>query len=260
MGLMTGRSVLITGARNKWSIGWHCAESAVREGASVAFSVFGEREVREVGKLTAEAGLPDAPIFACDATKGDEVERLFVQLGEAFDGRLDGIVHSIAFAPREALSGDYASTSCSDWAIAMESSVYTLVSMARGARTLMQTAGGGSIVTLTYLGGERVVPRYNVMGVCKAALESSMRYLASDLGPDNIRVNAVSAGPIKTLAAQGIQGFSSMLEHVAERCPLRRRVGADEVADAVLFFLSPLARGITGSTLFVDAGYNIMGL
>ncbi len=260
MGLMTGRCVLITGARNKWSIGWHCAESVIREGAAVAFSVFGDREAREVGKLAAEAGVPNAPILTCDATRDDDVARLFGQLSDAFGGRLDGMVHSIAFAPREALSGDYASTSADDFAVAMASSVYTLISLTRGARPLMQAAGGGSVVTLTYLGGERVVPRYNVMGVCKAALESSMRYLASDLGPDNIRVNAVSAGPIKTLAAQGIQGFSSMLEQVADHCPLGRRVGADEVADAALFFLSPLARGITGSTLFVDAGYNIMGM
>ena len=260
MGLMEGRAVLVTGARNKYSIAWHCAEALVREGASVGFSVFGEREQREVSRLIQEIGIPDAPIFQCDATKTEDVDRLFSQAGEAFDGKLHGLVHSIAFAPREALSGDFISTSADDFRIAMETSVYTLVALARGARSLMQAAGEGAIVTLTYLGGERVVPRYNVMGVCKAALESSLRYLAYDLGPDNIRVNAVSAGPIKTLAAQGIQGFSSMLEQVAERSPLRRRVTADEVADAALYLLSPLARGVTGETLFVDAGYHIMGM
>jgi enoyl-[acyl-carrier protein] reductase I len=260
MGLMEGRRVLIAGARNKWSIGWHCAVSLVREGARPAFSVFSEREQEEVRKLTAVIGVPDAPVFICDATKQDQVDRLFEQVGEVFGGELDGMVHSIAFAPREALSGNYVSTSAEDFRVAMESSVYTLVSLSRGAHPLMKAAGGGGIVTLTYLGGERVVAKYNVMGVCKAALESSLRYLAYDLGPDQIRVNAVSAGPIKTLAAQGIQGFSSMLSQVAERCPLQRRVEADEVGDAAMFLLSPWARGITGAVLFVDAGFNIMGM
>lgn len=260
MGIMEGRRVLIAGARNKWSIGWYCAESLIREGAAVAFSVFGEREQREVGKLAAEAGAPDAPVLICDATKAEDVEQLFVRIGDVFGGKLDGLVHSIAYAPREALSGDFVSTSAADFATAMESSVYTLVSLAHGAHELLKSSGSGAVVTLTYLGGDRVVPRYNVMGVCKAALESSLRYLAYDLGGDGIRVNAVSAGPIKTLAAQGIQGFNSMLEQVAERCPLRRRANADEVGDAAMFLLSPLARGITGETLFVDAGYNIMGM
>lgn len=260
MGLMEGKRVLITGARNKFSIGWHCAQSVMREGAAVAFSVLGEREEREVRSLLADVGAPDAPVFQCDATRGEDVEKLFAALAEVWDGKLDGLVHSIAFAPREALSGDFISTTDESFQVAMQTSVYTLVALARGARPLMQVAGGGAIVTLTYLGGERVVPRYNVMGVCKAALESSLRYLAYDLGPDNIRVNAVSAGPIKTLAAQGIQGFSSMLEQVADRSPLRRRVTADEVGDAALFLLSPLARGVTGETLYVDAGYNIMGM
>jgi len=260
VGLMDGRRVLIAGARNKWSIGWHCAASLVREGAIPAFSVFSEREQEDVRKLTAGIGVPDAPVFLCDATKPDHVDRLFEQVGQAFAGKLDGLVHSIAFAPREALSGDYVSTTPDGFRIAMDSSVYTLVALARGAHPLMKEAGGGAIVTLTYLGGERVVAKYNVMGVCKAALESSMRYLAYDLGPDQIRINAVSAGPIKTLAAQGIQGFSSMLSQVAERCPLNRRVEAEEVGDAALFLLSPWARGITGSVLFVDAGFNIMGM
>ncbi len=260
MGVMEGRRVLIAGARNKWSIGWHCAESLIREGAIPAFSVFSEREREEVERLTAAVGVADAPIFICDATVPEQVDALYAQVGAAFDGKLDGLVHSIAFAPREALSGNYLDTTQDDFRIAMESSVYTLVALARGARPLMQAAGGGGIVTMTYLGGDRVVAKYNVMGVCKAALESSLRYLAYDLGPDQIRVNAVSAGPIKTLAAQGIQGFSSMLSQVAERCPLQRRVEADEVGDAAMFLLSPWARGITGAVLFVDAGYNIMGM
>jgi len=260
MGLMEGRCVLVAGARNRYSIGWHCADSLHREGARLGFSVFGEREEREVARLAAEVGIAEPPIFHCDATKEEDVERLFSQAGDAFGGKLDGLVHSIAFAPREALSGDFISTSSEAFRVAMESSVYTLVALARGARELMKASDGGAIVTLTYLGGERVIPRYNVMGVCKAALESSLRYLAYDLGADGIRVNAVSAGPIKTLAAQAIQGFSSMLEQVADRCPLRRRVTADEVGDAATFLLSRMARGITGETLYVDGGYNIMGM
>lgn len=260
MGLMDGRRALVAGARNKWSIGWHCAASLLREGAEVGFSVFSEREARDIADLAAEAGHPDAPIFTCNATSAEDVERLFASVAERFDGRLDGLIHSIAFAPREALSGDYIDTSGTAFSVAMDSSVYTLIALARGERPLMAAAGGGGIVTLSYLGGDRVIPRYNVMGVCKAALESTVRYLACDLGPENIRVNAVSAGPIKTLAAQGVQGFNAMLEQVADRCPMKRKVTADEVGDAALFLLSPLARGITGETLFVDAGYNIMGM
>jgi enoyl-[acyl-carrier protein] reductase I len=257
---MDGRRVLIAGARNKWSIGWHCAASVVREGAIPAFSVLSERELDDVRKLAASVGAHDAPVFICDATRPDHVDRLFEQVGAAFDGKLDGLVHSIAFAPRDALSGDFVSTTPEDFHTAMDSSVYTLIALARGARPLMQAAGGGAVVTLTYLGGERVVAKYNVMGVCKAALESSLRYLAYDLGGDGIRVNAVSAGPIKTMAAQGIQGFSSMLNQVAEHCPLKRRTEVEEVGDAALFLLSPWARGITGTVLFVDAGFHIMGM
>ncbi len=260
MGVMEGRRVLIAGARNKWSIGWHCAAALIREGAIPAFSVYSERELDDVRKLAEGAGVADAPVFLCDATVPEQVEQLYRQVGEAFDGKLDGLVHSIAFAPRAALSGSYLETTQEDFRVAMASSVYTLIALARGAQPLMKAAGGGGIVTMTYLGGDRVVAKYNVMGVCKAALESSLRYLAYDLGPDNIRVNAVSAGPIKTLAAQGIPGFSSMLSQVAERCPLQRRVEGDEVGDAAMFLLSPWARGITGAVLFVDAGYNIMGM
>jgi enoyl-[acyl-carrier protein] reductase I len=260
VGFLGGKRVLVAGARNKWSIGWHCALSMLREGASLAFSVYSDRERGDVQKLLEATDAAGSPVFLCNATNMDDVARLFEDVGAVFDGRLDGLLHSIAFAPREALSGQYMDTAQADFATAMDSSVYTLVALARGARPLMQAAGGGGIVTLTYLGGERVVPKYNVMGVCKAALESSMRYLAYDLGPDNIRVNAVSAGPIKTLAAQGIQGFSAMLNQFAEHNPLKRNIDADEVGDAAAFLLSPLARGITGETLYVDAGFNVMGM
>ncbi|MCC6728354.1 MAG: enoyl-ACP reductase [Chthonomonadales bacterium] len=260
MGLLQGRRVLVAGARNKWSIGWHCALSMMREGASLAFSVLSERERGDVRKLLDAVGRPDLPVLLCDATKAEEVEALFGQVGSLFEGRLDGLLHSIAYAPRQALAGEYAATTQEDFDTAMNASVYTLVALAQGARSLLEASDGGAIVTLTYVGGERVVPRYNVMGVCKAALESTVRYLAYDLGAQSIRVNAVSAGPIKTLAAQGIQGFGAMLEQATERSALRRRVDADEVGDAVAFMMSPLARGITGETLYVDAGIHIMGM
>ncbi|HZO88409.1 MAG TPA: enoyl-ACP reductase [Chthonomonadaceae bacterium] len=258
-GVMEGRRVLVTGARNKWSIAWHVALSLQREGAQLAFSVLGEREMGGVGKLLNDAGF-DAPIWQCDATDEAQIEELYRQVGAAFDGGLDGLLHGVVFANKDELSGEYVATSRSGFTLAQESSVYTLVSLARGARPLMQAAGGGSIVTLTYLGAERVVPNYNVMGVAKAALEASVRYLAADLGKENIRVNAVSAGPIKTLAASGIAGFDAMVRHVAERAPLRRAVDADEVGDAALFLFSPWARGITGEVLYVDGGYHIMGM
>lgn len=260
MGFMQGKRILVTGARNKWSIGWHCALAAMREGAEVAFSVYGEREESEVRKMLAELDAGDRLIAHCDATNPEQVDALMAAVGERFGGGLDGLVHSMAFAKREDLQGDFVSTSAEGFGIAMEASAYTLVALARAARPLMRAAGGGGIVTLTYLGSERAVPGYNVMGVAKAALESSVRYLAADLGPENIRVNAVSAGPIRTLAASGVAGLREMISQVAERSPLKRAVEQPEVADACAFLLSDLARGITGEVLYVDAGYHIMGL
>jgi enoyl-[acyl-carrier protein] reductase I len=230
-----------------------------REGARLAFSVFGEREENGVRKLLDANGM-EATLFQCDATDDAQVEALFAQVGEAFEGKLDGLLHAIAFSKKEELSGEYANTSKDGFNLAHESSVYTLVNMSRSARPLMQAAGGGGIVTLTYIGAERVVPSYNIMGVAKASLEASVRYLAYDLGKENIRVNAVSAGPIKTLAARAITGFDSMVKLVEERAPLRRAVDSDEVGDAILFLLSPLARGITGEVLYVDGGYNTVGM
>jgi enoyl-[acyl-carrier protein] reductase I len=258
-GVMSGRRVLVTGARNKWSIAWHAALSLQREGAVLAFSVFGEREEGGVRKLLAEIGL-DAPVFQCDASDDEQVTALLARVSEVFDGKLDGLLHAMAFANKDELSGEFVATSKAGFALAHDSSVYTLVTLARAARPLMVAAGGGSVVTLSYIGAERVVPNYNVMGVAKAALEASVRYLASDLGPDNIRVNAVSAGPIKTLAAGGISGFDTMLKAVEERAPLRRKVDADEVGDAVMFLLSGLARGVTGEVLHVDGGYHVVGM
>ncbi len=258
-GLMEGRRVLVAGPRNKWSIAWHTALALHREGTQLAFSVLGESEESSVAKLLQETGI-DAPIFQCDAREDSQVQALIARVGTTFEGKLDGLVHAIAFANTEELRGQFTCTSRDGFTLAHESSVYTLISLARGARPLMQAAGGGSVVTLTYLGAERVVPNYNVMGVAKAALEASVRYLASDLGEDNIRVNAISAGPIKTLAAKGISGFEAMRKQVAERAPLRRAVEVDEVGDATLFLLSPWARGITGEVLYVDGGYHIVGM
>src|SRR5579884_2398182 len=257
--LMEGKRILVTGVRNEWSIAWGAARALRREGASLAFSVMGDREERNVRKLLEEEGF-EAAVFQCDASEDAQIDALFDQIGHHFDGALDGFVHSIAFAKKEELAGEYINTSRDGFALAHDRSVYTLVRMARAARPLMQAAQGGGIVTLTYLGAERVVPNYNVMGVAKAALEASVRYLAADLGKENIRVNAVSAGPIKTLAASGIAGFDAMVRHVAERAPLRRAVDADEVGDAALFLFSPWARGITGEVLYVDGGYHIMGM
>lgn len=260
MGIVAGRRVLVVGARNRWSIGWHCALSLLREGAQVAFSAYSERERGDVLKLLREESMPEIPILLCDATNQTDITRLFSEAGSLFGGQLDGLLHSIAFARREDLAGEFATTEREGWDIALGSSAFTLVSMTQAARPLLAAAGGGSVVTLSYLGGERVVPGYNVMGVAKAALESSTRYLAYDLGPENIRVNAVSAGPIKTLAASGIAGLSTMLKHVSEKSPMRRGVDADEVGDTVAFLMSPLSRGITGEVIYVDAGYHIVGM
>ncbi len=258
-GLMEGKRVLVTGARNKWSIAWHTALALHREGARLAFSVLGDGEESNLVKLMAEAGIT-GPIAQCDASDETQVQALFNRLGETFEGKLDGLVHAMAFAHSADLRGEFGTVSSEGYAKAHEVSVYTLISMTRGARPLFQAAGGGSIVTLTYLGAERVVPNYNVMGVAKAALEATVRYLAYDLGPDKIRVNSVSAGPIKTLSAKGIANFDAMRRQAGEVSPLRRPVEADEVGDATMFLLSPLARGITGEVLHVDGGYNVMGM
>lgn len=258
-GVMQGRRILITGPRNKWSIAWHAALSLHREGASLAISVLGDREQKGVEKLLLEAGI-EAPIFQCNATDDDQVEGLFAQVSNHFGGQLDGYLHAMAFANKEELDGEYIATSKAGFLLAHEASVYTLVNMTRAARPLMVAAGGGSVVTLSYLGAERVVAGYNIMGVAKASLEASVRYLANDLGPENIRVNAVSAGPIKTLAASGIAGADRMREYVAGKSPLRRQVEAEEVGDATLFLLSDWARAITGEILYVDCGYSILGI
>ena len=247
---------IIFGVANKRSIAWATAQALHQAGARLAFTYQGDRLKENVEGLTGEA-MPDSLLLPCDVTKQEEVDETFKRVGKEF-GRLDFLIHSIAFAPREALDGEFANTSRNAFLTALEISAFSLPQLARAATPLMTE--GGSIVTMTYYGAEKVVAGYNVMGVAKAALEASVRYLANDLGSRNIRVNAISAGPIQTLSARGVADFSTMLKHAAERAPLRRNVEPREVGNTALFLCSPLASGITGEVIYVDCGYNIMGI
>jgi enoyl-[acyl-carrier protein] reductase I len=252
---LTGRRALVMGVANSRSLGWAIAERLRDAGAELAFSYQGERLKAELEKLT--AGMPEPLLFQCDVTREDELAALFGALGERW-GRLDALVHAIAFAPRPAMDGRYIETTRADWLTALEISAYSLVAVARGAEPLM--GEGGGIVTLTYYAAEKVVPKYNVMGIAKSALEASVRYLAYDLGKKGVRVNAVSAGPVRTVAARSIPGFIKMYSKVGEMAPLGRNVTHEEVGNLGLYLLSPLASGVTGETVYVDAGYHIMGM
>jgi enoyl-[acyl-carrier protein] reductase I len=248
------RTAVIFGLANKRSIAWAIAKKLAEAGWRLAITYQNERLELEAKDLIAE--LPGASGFMCDVTQDDQIVRLYEQLHANY-GVLHGLVHSIGFAPEADLKGGFINTSRDGFRVAHDISVYSLIAVSRGALPLM--AAGGSIVTLTYYGAEKVVPRYNVMGVAKAALEATVRYLASDLGPQAIRVNAISAGPLKTLASRGISGFGDMLKVQAERSPLRRNVDAGEVGATAAFLLSDAGSGITGETIYVDCGYNIMG-
>jgi enoyl-[acyl-carrier protein] reductase I len=252
--LLQGRTALIVGVANKRSIAWGIAEAFHREGARLAFNYQGERLKENVEGLA--AGLPGSIVFPCDVTKDAEIDALFASVKSAF-GRLDILVHCVAFAKKEDLEGAFSTTSRDGFGMALDISAYSLTALAQRAAPLME--GGGSIVALTYLGAERVVPKYNVMGVAKAALESSIRYLAYDLGRLNIRVNGISAGPINTLAARGIAGFTSILQHVREKSPLPRNTEPAEVGDTAVFLCSDMGRGVTGEVIYVDNGFHIMG-
>jgi enoyl-[acyl-carrier protein] reductase I len=253
--LLAGKTALVTGVANKWSIAYAIASAYVREGATLILTYQGERQRQTVEELGAD--LKAAKIFACDATKSEDLETLVSEIKVVSD-TLDILVHCMAFAKPEDLSSrPFLETSKDGYLIAQEVSAYTLVSLSRAVAPLMSK--GGSILTLTYLGSTRVVQNYNVMGVAKAALEASMRYLANDLGPSNIRVNAISSGPIKTASARAIKGFSKTLEG-ASIAPLRRNTDPAEVADTAVFLGSDLGRGVTGNVLFVDAGFHIIGL
>jgi enoyl-[acyl-carrier protein] reductase I len=250
----TQKTAVIFGLANKRSIAWAIAQKLQQAGWRLAITYQNERLALEAKDLIAD--LPGADGFMCDVTQDDQLARLFADLKEKY-GLLHGLVHSIGFALEADLKGDFVNTTREGFRIANDISVYSLIAVSRGALPLMTS--GGSIVTLTYYGAEKVVPRYNVMGVSKAALEATVRYLANDLGPKNIRVNAISAGPIKTLASRGISGFGDMLKIQAERAPLKRNVDAAEVGATAAFLLSDAGSGITGETLYVDCGYNIMG-
>ncbi len=254
--LLEGKRVVIMGVANKRSIAWAIAQSLHNHGAELAFTYQGERLERRVRELV-EAEMPGSPMFECDVTSDEQVRSAFDRIGEVW-GRIDGLVHCIAFAKAEDLEVPFVETSRDGYALAQDISSYSLVACARAAKSLMTE--GGSILTMTYMGSERVIPNYNVMGVAKAALEASVRYLAYDLGPSGIRGNAISAGPIRTLAAKGVKNFNSMLHIVEERSPLRKTTDPAEVADTALFLISPLSRGITGEVIHVDGGYNIMGM
>ena len=254
--LLEGRHGLVLGVANKRSIAWGIAQAAHRAGARLALTYQGERLQENVTELAAQ--LRDPLVLPCDVTKDEDLAALAEKVRAEF-GSLDFVVHAVAFALREELDGEFLNTSREGYRIAQDVSSYSLTALARATAPLME-GRGGSIVTLSYLGGERVVPHYNVMGVAKAALEMSVRYLAADLGPKGIRVNAISAGPIKTLAASGVHGLSKMLEYHRNHAPLRRTTDQEEVGDAALFLLSPLSRGITGEVIHVDGGFHVMGM
>jgi enoyl-[acyl-carrier protein] reductase I len=253
--MLENRFGIIFGVANKRSIAWATAQALSGAGARLAFTYQGERLKENVEGLTRD--MEGALVVPCDVTKAEEVEQTFKRVGEEF-GRLDFLIHSIAYAPKEALEGEYVDTSREAFLTALEVSAYSLAQLARAAAPLMTE--GGSIVSMTYYGAEKVVANYNVMGIAKAALEASTRYLAADLGKRNIRVNTISAGPINTLSARGVSNMGSMLKHHAEKSPLRRNVEAREVGNTALFLCSPLSSGITGEVIHVDCGYNIMGL
>ena len=251
--LLAGKTALILGVANKWSLAYAIAQAFQREGAKIFLTYQGERLQKTVEQLGSELGA--ARVFDCDVTKDDHLARLAETLhGE----KLDIVVHSIAFANREDLDRPFVETSRAGYLLAQEVSAFSMVAVARAAAPLM--TDGGSMITLTYLGSQRVLTNYNVMGVAKAALEAAVRYLASELGPQRIRVNAISAGPVKTASARGIRDFSKILEQVQARAPFRRNTDPAEVADAAVFLASDLGRGVTGDVMFVDAGYHLMGL
>jgi enoyl-[acyl-carrier protein] reductase I len=254
-GTLEGRKGLVMGVANERSIGWGIAEAAHREGAELAFTYVGEVIERRVRPLARSVG--SEVVLQCDVQSDHEIEAAFAQVGEAF-GSLDFLVHSVAFANKEELKGLFLDTSREGFHMALDISTYSLVASARAAAPLMKE--GGSILTLTYLGAERTIPHYNVMGVAKAALEASVRYLAADLGPRGSRVNAISAGPLRTLAAAGIGDFRKIFDWYAQNAPLRRATTREEVGDAALLFLSDLGRGITGEVLHVDNGYNTIAV
>src|SRR5437870_7872095 len=257
-GAFEGKRGLVLGVANRRSIAWAIARQVAEGGGRLAFTYQGERIESTVRELAASV---DAPLVTeCDVRSDEDVAQVFAEVGDVFGGELDLLVHSVAFAAAEDLEGRFTDTPRDRFWMAVDVSAYSLVATARAAEPLMEAAGSGSIVTMTYLGGERAVPHYNVMGVAKATLDASVRYLAWDLGPKNIRVNAISAGPVRTLAARSIAGFPTMEAIVEERGPLRRHIDADDVGAAAGYLLSDAAKNVTATTLYVDSGYHAMGM
>jgi len=257
MGLLDGRTGIVFGVANKRSIAWAIAQALAGAGMRLAFTYQGDRLRENVEALAGT--LPGSVIYPCDVASDGEIGAVFA--GVARDlGRLDTLVHSVAFAQREDLEGDFVATSREGFRVAHDVSAYSLVGLVRAAMPLLEKSEQGSVIAMTYLGAERVAAGYNVMGVAKASLEATVRYLAASLGPKGVRVNAISAGPVNTLAARGIRGFTEMLTHHAERAPLRRNVELREVGDTALFLASRMASGITGEVIYVDCGYSIMAV
>jgi len=253
-----GKRGLVLGVANRRSIAWAIAKRLADGGATLAFTYQGERIEENVRELAATVASP--LVTSCDVREDADLERVFAEVAETFGGELDLLVHSVAFADTRDLEGRFTDTPRDRFWLALDVSSYSLVACTRLAEPLMEAAGGGAILTMTYLGGERAVPHYNVMGVAKAALDASVRYLAWDLGAKGIRINAVSAGPVRTLAARSIAGFPTMEAIVEERSPLRRNIEADDVGSAAAYLLSDDARSVTGTTLYVDSGYHAMGM
>ena len=253
---LAGKRLLVMGVTNQHSLGWAIAERLHAAGAELAFAYQGDRLQATLEKLT--AGFEPAPLLVpCDVTSDEQLDALFTALAERWDG-FDGLVHAVAFAPREAMEGRYIETRRADWLAALEISAYSLVAVAQRAAPRLRPGAG--IVTLTYYAAEKVVPKYNVMAIAKSALEARVRYLADDLGPQSVRVNAISAGPVKTVAARSIPGFLKMAQEVEAKAPLGRNITHAEVGSLGLFLLSDLASGITGETVYVDAGYHVMAM
>lgn len=255
--LVKDKNILVMGVANKWSIAWGIATQLYKNGANLLFSYYGERSLRSLEKLVAEAGIENPFYVECDVTKDEEIENTFKTVKEKV-GVLHGVAHCIAHADTEDLKGSYVDTSREGYAMAQDISVYSLVAVSKYAKPLMTE--GGNIITLTYYGGEKVVKNYNVMGVAKAALDASVQYLAADLGPENIRINGISAGPIKTLAAKGVGDFNTILNDIEKKSPMRKNVTAVDIGNTAVYLLSELSGGVTGEIIHVDSGYSILGL
>ena len=257
MALLEGKRGLVFGVANRRSIAWAIAQALAREGAQLAFTFQGERIEQGVRDLAATVNSP--LVVPADVTQDEDLDRVFEAVDRTWGG-LDVLVHSVAFAPPATFERPFADTSRADFQTALDISAYSLIAMTSRAAPLMARGGGGAVVTMTFNASQRTYPNYNIMAVAKAALEAEVRYLAYELGPQNIRVNAISAGPVNTLAARGVRGFTGMLKHHAERAPLRRNVELEEIGNAALFLLSDMSSGITGEVMYVDCGYNIVGV